>query len=71
MTLIGLLIAIIVVCVILYAVNIALSFVEVDPRLKQLIWLVIFVVIIILVFSWLTGGLDVGLGGVNQNQKLR
>ncbi len=66
MTLIGLLIAIIVVCVILYAVNIALSFVEIDPRLKQLVWLVIFVLIIILIFSWLTGGLTLDLGTTNQ-----
>ncbi len=66
MTLIGLLIAIIVVCVILYAVNIALSFVEVDPRLKQLIWLVIFVLIVILILSWLNGDLALNLGSTNQ-----
>ncbi len=66
MTLIGLLIAILVVCVILYAVHIALSFIEVDPRLKQLIWLVIFVVIVILILSWLNGDLSLDLGSTNQ-----
>ncbi len=71
MTLIGLLIAIIVICVILYAVHIALSFIEVDARLKQLIWLVIFVLVIILLLSYLNGDLALDLGGTGSNKAVR
>jgi len=56
MTLIGLLIAFIVICVILYGVSILLSFVEIDARLKQLVWLIIFVVIVIIILSAVQGG---------------
>ncbi len=70
MTLIGLLIAIIIICVLLYAVKIVLDMIEVPPTLKQLVWLVIFVVILIIILSWISGG---GLDTINfgTNQKVR
>ncbi len=70
MTLIGLLIAIIVIAVVLYGVSILLSMIEIDARLKQLVWLVIFVVILILILGWITGNGSIDLG-LNQNQRVR
>ena len=64
MDLISLLIAIIILAVILYAVSILLNMIEIPPPMKQLVWLVIFVVILIIVLSWFSGGLSgVTIGG--------
>ena len=64
MDLISLLIAIIILAVILYAVSILLNMIEIPPSMKQLVWLVIFVVILIIVLSWFSGGLNgVTIGG--------
>lgn len=68
MTLIDLLIAFIILCVILAAVHILLGFIEIDARLKQLVWLVIFVIILIIILSWVSGG---GLDTIDLNGRDR
>ncbi len=51
-----LLITIIILCVVIYAVKILLDFLELDPRLRQLVMLIVFVVALIFIVSVLKGG---------------
>lgn len=54
--LIELLIGIIVLCVVIYALSILLNMIDIPPAMKQLVWLIIFVVVLIIILSWVSGG---------------
>ncbi len=51
--LIPFLIAIIIICVVLYGVSIVLNMVALPPPVKQLVWLVVAVVVLILLLNML------------------
>lgn len=66
MDLIGLLIAIIILCVVIYAISLLLNMIEIPAVMKQLVWLIIFVVVLIIILSWVTGG---GLDTISLGRK--
>jgi bacteriorhodopsin len=52
-SLVGFLIALVVICVILYAVSLVLGMLSFPPPIKQLIWLVVAVIVLIALLSYL------------------
>lgn len=47
------LIALIILCIILYAISLVLNLVQLPPPIKQLVWLVIAVIVLVFLLSYL------------------
>ncbi len=62
MTIIDIIVAAIVIVVILYVVQIVMSMITLPPQIKQLAWLIIGLIILIIVLGWF------GVGNISLNK---
>ena len=56
MTIIDIIVAAIVICVVLYIVRIVMSMITLPEPIKQLVWLIIAFIVVVYILNALTGG---------------
>ncbi len=64
MTIIDIILAAIVIVILLYVVQIIMSMIALPPQIKQLAWLIIGLIILIIVLGWF------GIGGISLDKPI-